>query len=159
MSQPRLTFAVDSDRVNQVGLVNPASAQARQLFDALGLNSQERLFYSLVQRLTLSTCVFEPGRVIASHGAALAQAHLVVHGEVDLQWHGRCFTVGPGAVIGLAEGIALLPMAMGAVARTTVRTSAIPIDRVLRRLPAMHKGLRAICRGTVSRILPTDVKP
>ena len=57
--------------------------------------------------------------------------------------------IGPGAVIGLAEGIADIPSSYDIVANNTVNTKLINIEKAVREVTSLNSGLKGICRSTI----------
>ena len=67
--------------------------------------------------------------------------------------------IGPGAVIGLAEGISDMPSSYDIVANNTVNTKLINIEKAVKEVTSLNSGLKGICRSTIMRILNLKVAP
>jgi CRP-like cAMP-binding protein len=154
-----MRFSVDLGRVRAVGNAMPGSLAALAAYDQHGLASHERLYHQLVGDLALVTAVFRPGDRIAVAGEDVVNAYIVRDGAMQAILDRRALRIGPGSVIGLAEGLANVGHGMTVVAETVVTTSVIPMHRALRALAGMHRGLRGITRNTVMRILQLPQVP
>jgi CRP-like cAMP-binding protein len=69
------------------------------------------------------------------------------------------YRIGPGSVIGLAEGLAGLPYSMTVVAVSAVQVRLIAMHKVDVLLPKMPAGLRGILRSAVMRTLALKNTP
>jgi hypothetical protein len=80
-------------------------------------------------------------------------AYVVVLGEVEVHDQDHTFVLGPGATIGLAEGLCDLPLRYHYTAASVVNVKIIPIPNAIREIERANPGLKGICRLTVQRIL------
>ena len=158
MSQT-LDFSIDLQRVNAVGNLAPYSIDALEAYARHGLSSEDRLYYQLVSDLALETGAFKPGTKLCEFGQPVASAYVVRQGEIEVHTEGLSYRVGPGAVLGLAAGLANQPHNMTATALTVVTASVIPMHKALRAVTTCHPGLRRINRNTVMRILNLSSVP
>lgn len=67
--------------------------------------------------------------------------------------------LGPGSVIGLAEGIGGLNYSMTVVAVSTVQVRVLPMYVISKLVTKMPSGLRGILKSTVMRTLNLDKPP
>ena len=149
-------FSVALSQVNQVKLVgtgNPLSSEAVDFNDAVGLTTEDRLFFHLRQNAHLDRCVFNLGDQIAVRGERVHLAHIIISGNVTASDVKNNFTLGPGSVIGLAEGMANLPYSFTVIAKDTVHTRSIPIADAQQELVRLNAGLRGIFRTAIARTL------
>ncbi len=146
-------FSVDLRKIELIGSLQPYSIDALEAYHRHGLSSEDRLYYQLVSDLALETSVFKPGTVLCEFGQPVGNAYVVRQGEIEVRTEGLLHRVGPGAVLGLAAGLANLPHNMGATALTVVTASVIPVHKALKAISGSHPGLRGINRNTVMRIL------
>lgn len=153
MNTPTLNFCVDLQKVEAVGHVPPYSIEALEAYSRHGLSSEDRLYYQLVSDLTLETGAYKPGSKLCEFGQPVANAYVVRQGELEVRTEGLTYRVGPGAVLGLAAGLASQPHNMTATALTVVSASVIPMHKAMRAVTTCHPGLRGINRNTVMRIL------
>lgn len=128
-------------------------------FDRAELSTEERLFFRILSSSLLRTGVFEQGRKLATAGEAVDMAHVITTGQVMASNTQGQFILGPGSVIGLAEGLAQAPSRWDVVAQSTVNTRIIPIERAIREIQGANSGLRGICRITVLRTLGLQQVP
>lgn len=146
-------FGVDLTRIAALGLIGASTPEAAQAYDRLNFTSAERLYHQLAGDLNLGVATFGAGESLAVAGEDVINAYIVCTGTLSAVSTDRRFRIGPGSVIGLAEGLALHKHRMTVTALTEVSASTIPIYRALRALYRMHKGLKGITRNTVMRIL------
>lgn len=154
-----MCFAIEIERLQNLGLLNPNSRQALAAYDQHELTSAERLFFKLWGNNLLNSGYFEPGQAIARKGEHPAMAHIVTSGEVVARDNERTYTFGPASVFGLAEGLTDQAYRWDATANSLVTTKVIPIARALREVHGLNAGLRGICRSTAMRILDLKTPP
>ena len=160
MSTPNtLDFAIDVGRLNQLGILDPRSPAAMATFSQNQFSSQERLFFSLWASRLLNDGVFKIGEILAHKGEIVVNAHIIISGELDADNGTKRFTLGPGSVLGLAEGLAHQPFSMTVMAKTVVTTRILRLDKIDREIPKMNAGIRGICRGAVMRTLGLNDVP
>lgn len=154
-----LDFGVDLERIAALGLIGAGTLKARAAYDRLGFSSADRLYHELASDLTLGMAIFSAGDRVAQAGEDVINAHIIRSGVLAAEVGARVMRIGPGSVIGLAEGLALHKHRMTVTAITDVSAAVIPIYRALRTLYQMHKGLKGITRNTVMRILQIGETP
>jgi hypothetical protein len=148
-----IQFEISFDHFSHFKFLKPYSDSWNEMCNKLELNSAERIFYALCKSTEMNSHVYKPSQLICTQGAPVSHAHVVIGGYVELVTRQHTMRVGPGAVFGLAEGIMTLPHLYTVRATEVVTTSAIPMAKVLKEWPQMHKGLRGIERCTVMRVL------
>jgi len=147
-------FEVDYTYFSEVNGLNPDSIRWLEACERLNLSSAERIFFALCRSMELDSHVFKPGDVIVREGSEVYESHIMMNGYVTVsQKNGKNFRVGIGGVFGLAEGVMDLPHAYTVIAEGLVTTSVIPLSKVQKDLPRIHKGLQGIERCTMLRIL------
>lgn len=154
-----MDFSIDLNKVAAIGSLHPFSIHALEAYKAHQLSSEDRLYYQLLSDLSLVTRVFMPGAMLCELGEPVADAYVVRQGEIDVRSDGMAYRVGPGAVLGLAAGLAKAPHNMQASAITVVSVSVISMDKALKSIAGGHPGLRGINRSTVMRILGLNTTP
>ena len=154
-----LDFAIDVGRLNQLGILDPRSPAAMATFSQNQFSSQERLFFSLWASRLLNDGVFKIGEMLTHKGDIVVNAHVIISGELDADNGSQRFTLGPGSVLGLAEGLAHQPYSMTVMAKTVVTTRILRLDKIDREIPKMNAGIRGICRGAVMRTLGLNEVP
>lgn len=155
----KLDFGINRSRMLNLLNLRSQSQVGIDVYQKLGLSSAERLFIDFIKNNSLTTSMHMENRRIAVRGEPVTQAFILMDGEAIASDGNRRYRIGPGAVLGLAECIANEPHRLSVLARTTVTTGNLPVDRVLRELVNMNKGLRGISRTTVMRILQTRQIP
>jgi CRP-like cAMP-binding protein len=159
MTSQHLDFCIDLAKVEAVGHVPPYSMEALEAYARHGLSSKDRLYYQLVSDLVLETGAYKPGTKLCEFGQPVSNAYVVRQGEIEVHTDGLVYRVGPGAVLGLAAGLANQPHNQNATALTVVTASVIPLHKALRAITGCHPGLRGINRNTVMRILKLSSVP
>ena len=151
-------FGLDTQRFKSLGIVDPRSKAALEIFDHHDFSSAERLFFKLWGS-DLNSGVFQPGQKLATRGEHPVLAHFVVSGTVEASDARGKMLFGPGSVFGVAEGLADTIYGWDATATTMVTTKIIPIERALREVRRLNAGLKGICRFTTMRILELKTPP
>lgn len=128
--------------------------------EAKELPTKDSLYLKLLDNKTLDSTAFTPGQKILGPGDQPNKAYIVTTGEVSQSspLTGFC-TLGPGSVIGLAEGISDSEIQSTTVARGAVVAISIPVIRALSAIRSSNIGLLGIARFTAMRILETDEPP
>ncbi|MEY2776268.1 MAG: hypothetical protein RLY30_366 [Pseudomonadota bacterium] len=151
-------FGINTQKLDRIGAlvrIESDSAQLKQYEDA-ALTSEERLYTKIWSSNLLKTGFFTRGEVILTRGAPIREAHVIIQGQVVVDQGDRAVLMGPGCVLGLAEGLAGLPSRWTATADGLLNTRLIPIERARDELYAAQDALRSICRVTISRIVGTE---
>ena len=74
-------------------------------------------------------------------------------GSVECKDDEHEYVLGPGSVIGLAEGLAETPLKYTYKVKEFINCKIIPIPNAMRELQLTNTGLKAVCRMTIERIL------
>jgi CRP/FNR family cyclic AMP-dependent transcriptional regulator len=128
--------------------------------EARTLPTKDALFLKLLDNKSLESTGFSPNQKILSVGDTPNTAFIITAGEATLSGtkSGLC-TLGPGSVIGLAEGISDSIAEVNIIARTPVVAITIPVLRALTSIRAANAGLLGIARFTTMRILESETPP
>lgn len=127
--------------------------------DNKGLSSEGLMFLKLQASDKLTTSVQAQGQVLGSlNEDNFASAYIVVDGQVDAESEVYKYTLGPGSVLGLAEGVTDTPLKWTLTALNQVTLMSISIDKVLRGLDHANPGIRGIVRYTADRVLELQKK-
>ncbi len=122
--------------------------------DTKGLSSEGLMFLKLQASDKLKTSAQPSGERLASAGEDnFASAYIVVEGHVDAESGQYHYSLGPGSVLGLAEGLTDAALTWTLTAQDHVTVMEIPIDKALRGLEHANPGIRGIVRYTADRIL------
>lgn len=148
-----IVFSIDTSRFSSISFSESGRNHTPEYYANLKLSSDERLLFQVMANSNLTTGLFEPGKVLMQKDEFVGTAHVVVSGSVDIMHPEGSFTVGPGAVIGLSEGLVGVKARCHAIAKTMTNTRMIPIDGAVRSVAKANTGLKGICRSTIARIL------
>ena len=154
MSQVSSSFAIDLEKFKNLSINDPRSPAARDLIKSKLLSSDQRLFLSLLGSTLLKTKLFEPKKKIIAAGTLVEEGYLIVTGSLVGVQGKQIYRFGPGAVLGLAEGIINRPSKISVVTTTAVQARLIPfhkVDTVISLLPNEMKGiLQTIVKRTLA---------
>ena len=118
------------------------------------LTSDQRLFLSLWGSNLLKTVLFEPKKKIITAGNVVEEGYLIISGSLVGIEGDHIYRLGPGAVLGLAEGVINRPSQMTVITTTSVQAQLIPfhkIDTIISLLPKEVKGiLHTIVKRTLA---------
>ena len=122
--------------------------------DTKGLSSEGLMFLKLQASDKLRTTVQPTGDQLGHiHEDNFASAFIVVEGHVDAESERYKYSLGPGSVLGLAEGVTDSPLGWTLTALDHVTLMNLPIDKLLRGLDHANPGIRGIVRYTADRVL------
>ena len=127
--QATASFSVDIEHLHALGVVDPYSPKSLELYSSGQLSSEERLYFTLWGSSQLSTASFSARQKLVTKGAEVHAAYFIVSGQMLALDGDHIYRIGPGSVIGLAEGLAGLPYSMTVVAVSAVQVRLIAIDR------------------------------
>ncbi len=153
------TFAVDIDHLHALGVVDPYSPQSIELYQSGKRTSDERLYFSLWGSSELSTSFFDARSRICTHGAPVGAAYFVIKGHALGVQGETIYRMGPGSVIGLAEGVGGLPYSMTVVAVSHCQVRVFPMSTIGKLVKKMPPGLRGILKSAVMRTLKLEKPP
>ncbi len=103
------SFSVNIEHLHALGVRDPYSEQSLQLYHSGKLNANERLYFSLWGSSELSTSLIRAKTRFARQGEPVSSAYFVIKGAVLGVKGEDIYRLGPGSVIGLAEGVGGLP--------------------------------------------------
>jgi CRP-like cAMP-binding protein len=137
-------FALDVHRLNTYRnhLLNSGA-----VLDAIPrdeLSSDERLFLLLWDTPLLQINMLPAGKKIIDMGQEYEEAYFIISGEVSASSGDKTFDLGPGAVLGLAEGMVYMPSRFTIHALTTLQVKIIPfhkVDNIVHQLPPELKSM------------------
>lgn len=149
---PPIEFQVDRTAIDR--LSPSATTQERlRLFRDLRLTGPQRLLYKIWASPALATVVFRPKQKIQFAGEVPHSAYVVVSGKVSVQDQDKSFLLGPGSVIGLAEGLCEMASRHDYSALGVVNCKEIPLDAACREVSRVNPGLKGVFRLTLQKIL------
>jgi CRP-like cAMP-binding protein len=97
--------------------------------------------------------MFLPHKVLIRAGEQFEEGFFIVSGEVQITHKNKTYTVGPGAVLGLSEGMVGLPSRYTAVAATSIQLKIIDFHKVDSIINVLPSEVRAILATIIKRIL------
>lgn len=153
-----ISFSIDRSAFDDLS-ITAKRHESVEYFDEHNLSGQERLFFRLWSSKTLQTGVFEAGQTVQRKDQVPSYAFVIVSGEATVEDDDGPYLLGPGTVIGLAEGLCSLPSRYDYTAHTALNCKVIPIDVACREIGRINAGLKGICRFTVQRILGERANP
>lgn len=156
--QVAASFRVDVERLREMGVADPYSPSSIEHYKSGKLTSDERLFFTLWGSQYLPASTFSERKRLATKGGAVASAYFVVSGDLLGIDGDLIYRLGPGSVIGLAEGLARLPYSMTVVSVSALQVRIFPMHKIDEMLERMPTGFRSILRTTVDRTLGIDRK-
>jgi CRP-like cAMP-binding protein len=159
MTQVVASFQVDIEHLHAMGVSDPYSPASMEIYRSGKLNSNERLYFSLWGSKHLSSVSFEAKKKVLEAGVDIASAYFVVSGSLLAIQGDRIERLGPGSVLGLAEGLAGIPFAKTVVTVTPVQMRILPLTRLDRIIPTLPQALREIIRTAVKRTLGVKQLP
>ena len=117
------------------------------------LSGDERLFLGLYESPILSTILFEPKRKIISAGKPIEDAYLIIDGSLLGSEGSDLYRLGPGSVLGLAEGIINKPSKMNVITVSHVQAKIIPLHKIDAIIGILPTELRAMLMTIIKRTL------
>jgi CRP-like cAMP-binding protein len=153
------SFSVNIEHLHALGVLDPYSQQSLALYHSGKLSANERLYFSLWGSAELSTSLIRAKTCFAHQGEAVSSAYFVIKGAVLGVKGEEIYRLGPGSVIGLAEGVGGLPHDMDAIAVDDVQVRVFPIYEISRLVKKLPSGLKGILRSTVMRTLQRTSPP
>ena len=153
MSQVNSSFAIDLEKLKNLGINDPRSTAALDLIRSKSLSSDQRLFHSLWRSTLLKTVLFEPKKKIISAGSLVEEGYLIVSGSLVGVQGEQIYRFGPGAVLGLAEGMINQPSKMSIVTATAVQVRLIPFHKIDSMISLLPKEMKAVLQTIIKRTL------
>lgn len=147
------SFGINVERLHKLGLVDPYSRESLALYASGELTSIERLYFTIWGCSELNLSVIEAKARICSAGTPATLAYFIVSGSALGIQGKHIYRLGPGSVIGLAEGIAGLDYSMTIIAVGPVQVRIIPLASVNMVIQNFASGLKGIVRSIVMRTL------
>jgi len=108
------------------------------------LSSDERLFLALLDTHLLNVTMLPAKKKIISSGQEFDEAYFITNGEVCATRGDKSFLLGPGAVLGLAEGMVGIPSRYTLTAHTALQVKIIAfhkVDNIVHQLPPEMKSI------------------
>lgn len=148
-------FSLDPSRFEEHSLVS-GSTDRPEFFNDERLSGQQRLFFQVWASQVLKLGVFDSGHTLSQAGEIPLYGYVMTSGEARRQpvsENSQELLLGPGSVLGLAEGLAGIPSLYTVEAVSTVNCKVIPINEAVADIQRLNSGMKGICRFTLGRIL------
>jgi CRP-like cAMP-binding protein len=148
-------FSLDRSVFEELSLVS-GSTERYDFFEDKRLSGQQRLFFQVWASQVLQVGVFGSGHALTKAGEVPVYGYVITSGEarrVPLDENVEEVILGPGSVLGLAEGLAGIPALHTVEAISSVNCKVIPIDVAAADIERLNPGMKGICRFTLGRIL------
>jgi CRP-like cAMP-binding protein len=146
-------FGINTQKLSKIGAIDNNGVPLSHVDHDTKLSSEEHLFSRLRSSSFLRSVIFNKGQTLIRQGEMFEDAHVIFQGKVRVTVGDSFFYMGPGAVIGLSEGIAGVPSRWTIQAETLLNTRTISIKKTIDEIRVTDSGLRSICRVTVMRTL------
>jgi CRP-like cAMP-binding protein len=153
LSQVSSSFTIDIEKFLSLGINDPRTIAGLDLIKSKSLSSDQRLFLSLWSSTRLKTIILEPKKKIITAGSLLEEGYLITNGSLVGVEGEQIYRFGPGAVLGLAEGIINHPSKMSVITTTAVQARLIPFHKVDTIVSFLPKEMKAILQTIVKRTL------
>ena len=162
-------FSLDRSVFEELSLVS-GSTDRLEFFNDERLSGQQRLFFQVWASQVLQVGVLGAGHTLTQAGEIPLYGYVTTSGEARRQpvsENSQELLLGPGSVLGLAEGLAGIPSLYTVEAISTVHCKVISIDEAhpcaarphlkVRPYPAASKWTRTrhVTAGRSRRRLPT----
>ncbi len=154
-----LLFGIHTQKLSDLGVLHLKGLAEADSLEESRLSSEEHLFCRLWASNMLRGELFTKGDRLMRRGEQIEFAHILFKGQATVSTGAHEFLIGPGTVIGLAEGLAGEPAAWDVRANSLLMTRIIPIDLALQEVMKASPALRSICRITTQRILGLATAP
>jgi CRP-like cAMP-binding protein len=153
LSKISSSFTIDIEKFLSSGINDPRTIAGRDLIKSKSLSSDQRLFLSLWSSTRLKTVIFESKKKIMTAGSLVEEGYLIISGSLVGVEDENIYRFGPGAVLGLAEGMINHPSKMSVITTTAVQARLIPFHKIDTIISLLPKEMRAILQTIVKRTL------
>ena len=148
-------FSLDRSVFEELSLVS-GSTDRLEFFNDERLSGQQRLFFQVWASQVLQVGVLGAGHTLTQAGEIPLYGYVTTSGEarrLPVSENSQELLLGPGSVLGLAEGLAGIPSLYTVEAISTVHCKVIPINEALADIQRLNSSMKGICRFTLGRIL------
>ena len=148
-------FSLDRSVFEEPSLVS-GSNERYDFFNDDRLSGQQRLFFQVWVSQVLQVGVLGAGHTLSQAGEIPLYGYVMTSGDarrLPVSENSQELLLGPGSVLGLAEGLAGIPSLYTVEAISTVHCKVIPINEALADIQRLNSSMKGICRFTLGRIL------
>jgi len=153
MTDLKLLFAVDSEKLSKFGTNFLKSKEGSDAISAGELKGEERLFLALLNTHLLNTTMFLPQKSLIKAGEQFDEAYFLVSGEVQIKQGEKNYKLGAGSVLGLSEGMVGMPSRYTATTLSSIQVKIIPFHKVDAIMNVLPPELKAILVTIIKRNL------
>jgi hypothetical protein len=146
-------FKVDIEHLHSLGVVDPSSNKSLEIFESGQLNSNERLYFCLWGSKDLNSVAFESKKKIFQKGDKVSSAYFIVSGSLLSVEGDLIERLGPGSVIGLAEGIKDIDYPKTVITTSAVQARVLPLSKISHIIPKLPTVIQKILFNIVNRSL------
>jgi len=147
------SFSVDIEHMHQMGVIDPYSNKSLEIYKSGKLTRNERLYFSLWGSNALNSVSFNAKQRIISSGDEVHNAFFIVSGSLLGIDGEKIYRLGPGSVIGLAEGMLNMPIKMTVVCVTSVQARTIALHKVDKIIPKLPDAAKGFFKTAINRIM------
>jgi CRP-like cAMP-binding protein len=152
------SFQVDIERLHSLGVIDPNSIESLEIYRSGKLNSNERLYFSLWGSKDLNSTMFDAKQKIMQKGDDITSAYFIVSGtalSLDGRWMER---LGPGSIIGLAEGIIGIRSSKTIIAVSPIQARILPINKIIHVIPKLPSVIQKIIINLANRSINLSIQ-
>jgi CRP-like cAMP-binding protein len=153
MKEINTFFKVDTEHLLALGIVDPSSNQSLEIFESGKLTSNERLYFSLWGSKNLNSVAFDAKKKIFQKGDMITTAYFIVSGSLLSVDGDLIERLGPGSVLGLAEGISGIAYPKTVITTSPVEARALSLSKITHLIPRLPTVLQKILSNMVNRSL------
>jgi len=151
MNEISSQFSIDTERIKSLGVNDTSSHKSLQIFESGQLTSNERLYFSLWGSKELNSVHLESKKKILQKGEPIQLAYFIVSGTLLSIDGDHLERLGPGSVIGLAEGIKGINSLKTVITSTHVEARILPLNKLINIIPRVPSVIQKIIFNLVNR--------
>jgi CRP-like cAMP-binding protein len=151
MNEISSQFSIDTERIKSLGVNDTSSHKSLQIFESGQLTSNERLYFSLWGSKELNSVLLESKKKILQKGEPIQLAYFIVSGTLLSIDGDHLERLGPGSVIGLAEGIKGINSHKTVITSTHVEARILPLNKLINIIPRVPSVIQKIIFNLVNR--------
>ena len=153
LAQINASFQIEIDHLHKLGVLDATSYKSMEIYESGKLSSNERLYFSLWACQDLNSVAFEAKKKILQKGDPITSAYFIVSGTLITVDGDHIEHLGPGAVIGLAEGIKGLPYPKTLISACAVQARVLPLSKIVHLKSKLPTVMQKILNNMVERSL------
>ena len=147
------SFEIDIKKWQSLGLLDHNAIKDIANDPSVPLTSNERLYLGLLNAKELGSVSFEAKKTIFSIGEPISAGYFVVSGQLLAVNDKGIQRLGPGSVIGLAEGLIGMHSDKRVMTVTSVQVRVISLYKIDAIIPRLPIPVREMIKNMVKRVL------